>query len=83
MTWRNGERGSWKFYSVNDVFENEARFIEIGADGVKSNYNHEQVFLVVDARIVRSLTKSVGVLRCTPRSRCGGKEFEEKNGAST
>ena len=39
--WRNGEKGSWKFYSVNDVFENGARFIEIGAGGVKPNYNRE------------------------------------------
>ena len=68
---------------MDDVFENEARFIEIGAGGVKPNYNREQVFLVADARIVRSLTKSIGALRCTPRSRCWGKEFQEKNGAST
>ena len=48
MTWRSGERGSWKFYLVNDVFENGARFIEIGVGGVKPNYNREQVFLVAD-----------------------------------
>ncbi|KAL4638819.1 hypothetical protein ACB092_03G174400 [Castanea dentata] len=70
VTWRNGEKGTWKFYSVNDVFENGARFIETGAGGVKPNYNHEQVFQVADARTVRSLTKSAGALRCTPRSRC-------------
>ncbi|KAM3688152.1 hypothetical protein ACJW31_10G128700 [Castanea mollissima] len=70
VTWRNGERGSWKFYSVNDVFENGARFIETGAGGVKPNYNREQVFQAVDARTVRSLTKSAGALRCIPRSRC-------------
>ena len=55
---------------MNDVFENDARFIEIGASGVKPNDNCEHVFLVADARIMRSLTKSVGALRCTPRSRC-------------
>ncbi|KAM4086812.1 hypothetical protein ACJW30_10G130000 [Castanea mollissima] len=70
VTWRNGERGSWRFYSVNDVFENGARFIETGASGVKPNYNHEQVFQAADARTVRSLTKSAGVLRCIPWSRC-------------
>ncbi|KAM4074913.1 hypothetical protein ACB094_10G130000 [Castanea mollissima] len=70
VTWRNGERGSSKFYSVNDVFENGARFIETGAGGVKPNYNREQVFQVADARTVRSLTKSAGVLRCIPWSRC-------------
>ncbi|XP_030947294.1 probable pectate lyase 9 [Quercus lobata] len=70
VTWRNGERGSWKFYSVNDVFENGARFIETGAGGVKPNYSHEQVFPAADARTVRSLTKSAGALRCIPRSRC-------------
>ena len=83
MKWRNGERGSWKFYSMNDVFEIGARFIETGAGGVKPNYNHEQVFQAVDARTVRSLTKSTGALRCTPRPRCWGIEFEDKNGAST
>ena len=83
MTWRNGEKGSWKFYSVNDVFENGARFIEAGASGVKPNYNHEQVFQAANARIVRSLTKSTGASQCIPRSRCWGKEFEEKNGALT
>ena len=67
---RNGERGSWKFYSVNDVFENGARFIETNAGGVKPNYNREQAFRVTDARTMKSLTKSVGALRCTPRSRC-------------
>ena len=55
---------------MNDVFEIGARFIETGAGGVKPNYNHEQVFQAVDARTVRSLTKSAGALRCTPRSRC-------------
>ncbi|KAM4074910.1 hypothetical protein ACJW30_10G129900 [Castanea mollissima] len=73
VTWRN----------VNDVFENGARVIETGAGGVKPNYNREQVFQAADARTVRSLTKSAGALRCIPRSRCRGKEFEEKNGAST
>nr|POE95132.1 putative pectate lyase 17 [Quercus suber] len=44
VTRRNGERGSWKFYLVNDVFENGARFIETGTGGVKPNYNWEQGF---------------------------------------
>ena len=70
-------------HSMNDVLENGARFIETGAGRVKPNYNREQVFLVADAKIVRSLTKSACALRCTSRSRCWGKEFEEKNGAST
>ena len=70
MTWRNGEKGSWKFYSVNDVFENGARFIEAGASGVKPNYNHEQVFQAANARIARSLTKSTGASQCIPWSRC-------------
>ena len=65
MTWRNGERGSWKFYSVNDEFENGARFIETGAGGVKPNYNREQAFRVADARTMKSLTKSINVLRIT------------------
>ena len=55
---------------MNDVFKNGARFIEIGVGGVKPNYNREQVFLVADAKIVRSLTKSACASQCTPRSRC-------------
>ena len=55
---------------MNDVFENGARFIETGAGGVKPNYSREQAFRVADARTMKSLTKSVGALRCTPRFRC-------------
>ena len=55
---------------MNDVFENGARFIKIGAGGVKPKYNREQAFRVVDARTMKSLTESVGALRCTPQSRC-------------
>ena len=55
---------------MNDVFENGARFIEIGADGVKPKYNRELIFLAANARTVRSLKKSASVLQCTPRSRC-------------
>uniref|UniRef100_A0A2N9ECR9 Pectate lyase domain-containing protein n=1 Tax=Fagus sylvatica TaxID=28930 RepID=A0A2N9ECR9_FAGSY len=73
VTWRkssHGKTSSWNFYSVSDVFENGASFIQTGAVGAKPCYNREQVFPVADARTVRSLTKSAGVLRCTPRSRC-------------
>ena len=78
MTWGNGERGSWKFYSVNDVFENGVRFIEIGAGGVKPNYKREQVFLVVGARTVRSLTKSTGALQCTHNLDAEAKSLKKK-----
>ena len=50
---------------MNNVFENGARFIEIGADGVKPKYNRELISLAANARIVRSLKKSAGVLQCT------------------
>ncbi|GLT72220.1 hypothetical protein SLA2020_441740 [Shorea laevis] len=40
------------------------------ASGENLGYSHAQVFPVADARSVRSLTKSSGALRCTPRSRC-------------
>ncbi|KAM3736022.1 hypothetical protein ACB098_10G131600 [Castanea mollissima] len=65
----NNER-SWKFYLVNGVFENGIRFIETGASGVKPNYIREQIFVVADAKAMRSLIKSTGAIRCTPRSRC-------------
>ena len=50
---------------MNDEFENGARFIETGAGGVKPNYNREQAFRVADARTMKSLTKSINVLRIT------------------
>lgn len=73
VTWRkssNGQTGSWRFYSVSDVFENGASFVQTAAGGAKPHYNHEQVFTVADARTVRSLTKAAGALRCTKRGRC-------------
>ena len=63
---------------MNDVFENGARFIEIGASGVKPNYNREQAFRVADARTMKSLTKSVSALQCTPQSRCEAKSLKSK-----
>lgn len=59
-----------KFYSVSDVSEDGASFIQTGAGGAKPRYNHEQVFPVANARTVRLLTKSASALKCTPRSRC-------------
>ncbi|XP_059444943.1 probable pectate lyase 4 [Corylus avellana] len=73
VTWRKsseGKTGSWKFFSVDDVFENGASFVQSNAGGTKPGYSREQDFAVVDARYVRSLTKSSGALRCTPRSKC-------------
>ncbi|XP_059444938.1 probable pectate lyase 4 [Corylus avellana] len=73
VTWRKSsdeKTGSWKFFSVGDVFENGASFVQSGASGAKPNYSPEQVFPVADARSVRSLTKSSGALRCTSQFRC-------------
>ncbi|XP_024019802.1 probable pectate lyase 9 [Morus notabilis] len=64
-----GNKQSWKFYSVRDVFENGASFIKTGFGGAKPNYNPQQSFPVVDAKFVRLLTRSAGALRCT-RSTC-------------
>ncbi|CAL8121961.1 unnamed protein product [Prunus armeniaca] len=61
---------SWKFCSVGDIFENGASFVETGAGRAKPNYNGEQTFPVVNAKYVRSLTRSFGVLICIKRSRC-------------
>ncbi|KAK7380815.1 hypothetical protein VNO78_33334 [Psophocarpus tetragonolobus] len=67
VTWRksshkNGDR--WEFHSVGDAFENGASFVVTKGGRVpKPNYNKEQSFKVVDARFVRSLTRSSGLLR--------------------
>ncbi|KAI5356190.1 hypothetical protein L3X38_009085 [Prunus dulcis] len=73
ITWRKdsvGDKESWKFYSVGDIFENGASFVETGAGRAKPNYNGEQTFPVVNAKSVRSLTRSSGALICIKRSRC-------------
>jgi len=41
-----------------------------GGQVPKPNYNPEQSFKVVDAKCVRSLTISSGVLRCSKTSIC-------------
>ncbi|XP_027915937.1 probable pectate lyase 16 [Vigna unguiculata] len=67
VTWRksndtNGDR--WDFHSVRDMFENGASFtVTKGGSMQKPNYSKEQIFKVVDAKFVRSLTRSSGVLR--------------------
>lgn len=53
------------------MFENGASFINTGMTGTaKPNYDKEQNFQVLDAKIVRKLTRSAGALRCTNKSRC-------------
>lgn len=75
MTWRknnnNGIGDTWEFYSVGDAFENGASFMETqGGQVTKPNYSQEQSFEVADAKFVRSLTRSSGVLRCSKTSIC-------------
>ncbi|XP_015883363.2 probable pectate lyase 16 [Ziziphus jujuba] len=73
VTWRRdsvGDKNSWKFYSVRDVFENGASFLQTGFQGAKPNYNRQQNFQVIDAKYLRSLTRSAGALRCTRKLRC-------------
>jgi len=66
VTWRknSNEIGhTWEFYSVGDTFENGAWFIETKDGHVKKpNYSLEQNFKVVDAKFMRSLTRSSSVL---------------------
>jgi pectate lyase len=74
VTWRKSSNGigdTWEFYSVGDAFENGASFIET-KDGqvTKPNYSPEQNFEVADAKFVRSLTRSSGVLQCSKTSIC-------------
>ncbi|KAG8654757.1 hypothetical protein MANES_05G174001v8 [Manihot esculenta] len=67
VTWRNGinvKSKPWKFYSVGDVFENGASFIQTGLGGANPNYNDQQRFKVADAKFVKSITKSSGALKC-------------------
>ena len=74
MTWRKSSNGigdTWEFYSVEDGFENEASFIVTKNGHVtKPNYSPEQNFEVVDAKSVRSLTRSSSVLQCSKTSIC-------------
>ncbi|XP_034215723.1 probable pectate lyase 4 isoform X1 [Prunus dulcis] len=73
ITWRKdsiGNKESWKFYSVGDIFENGASFVKTCAGRAKPNNNGEQNFPVVNAKSVRSLTRSSGALKCIKRSRC-------------
>ncbi|KAK2411090.1 pectate lyase [Trifolium repens] len=74
VTWRkssNGIRDMWEFYSVGDAFENGASFMETkGGQVKKPNYSPEQNFEVADAKSVRSLTRSSGVLQCSKTSIC-------------
>ncbi|ESW24049.1 hypothetical protein PHAVU_004G098100 [Phaseolus vulgaris] len=67
VTWRKGnDKGEdrWNFHSIRDVFENGASFNVTKGRGVqKPNYSKEQNFIVVDAKFVRLLTRSSGVLR--------------------
>ncbi|CAL0320332.1 unnamed protein product [Lupinus luteus] len=68
VTWRkdnnqNGDGG--EFHSVKDIFENGASFMATKGGKVrKPNYTKEQAFIVIDAKSVRSLTGTSGVLRC-------------------
>jgi pectate lyase len=74
VTWRKSSNGigdTWEFYSVGDAFENGASFVETkGGQVTKPNYSPEQNFKVVDAKYVRSLTSSSGVLQCSKTSIC-------------
>ncbi|KAL5545335.1 hypothetical protein UlMin_009119 [Ulmus minor] len=62
-TWRRdstGNKNSWRFYSLGDVFENGASFVQTGVGGAKPDNNQQQVF----SNAVRSITRSAGALRC-------------------
>ncbi|MFQ6670642.1 hypothetical protein Gotur_035474 [Gossypium turneri] len=66
VTWRKGEKGLWKFYSVGDVLKNGASFNkQTGVGGAKPNYSQEQNFKVVNAMFVKELTSESGVLQCS------------------
>ncbi|RYQ88455.1 hypothetical protein Ahy_B09g095633 isoform H [Arachis hypogaea] len=66
VTWRKGnsENGNmWEFHSIGDAFENGASFtVTKGGRVPKPNYSEEQYFKVLDAKSVRFLTRSSGVL---------------------
>jgi len=72
VTWRkknDTNKDRWDFHSVRDIFENGASFtITRGGSVKKSNYSKEQNFKVVDAKLVRLLIRSSGVLRYNKNS---------------
>ncbi|XP_014500499.2 pectate lyase 1-like [Vigna radiata var. radiata] len=67
VTWRKSSDksgGIWNFHSIRDIFENGASFNVTKGEGVKKpNYTKEQNFKVLDAKFVRLLTRSSGVLQ--------------------
>lgn len=61
----------WKFYSVNDYFENGACFgLHKGVGKARPNYGPDQRFTVANAKTVKELTSSAGALHCTRNSVC-------------
>lgn len=60
----------WKFYSVNDLFENGASFVQTGIGMAKPNYTAQQRFQVSDAKLVKALTSSAGALQCQRTIKC-------------
>ncbi|KAK7359951.1 hypothetical protein VNO77_01920 [Canavalia gladiata] len=73
VTWRksNGIGGTWEFHSIGDAFENGASFTKTKGGNVRRpNYSPQQRFKVVNAKYVRLLTRSSGVLRCSKTSIC-------------
>ncbi|WCJ40943.1 Pectin lyase-like superfamily protein [Euphorbia peplus] len=71
ITWRNGAVNMpWKFYSVNDAFENGASFAQTGVGMAKPNYTNHQSFQVSDVKSVKALTMSSGALQCYRTIKC-------------
>jgi len=72
VTWRKGNdknEDKWKFHSIRDVFENGPYFnVTKGGDVKKLNDSKERNFKVVDAKFVRFITHSSGVLRYNKHS---------------
>ncbi|KAJ0233889.1 Pectate lyase [Hirschfeldia incana] len=74
ITWKKqsqGDQMQWKFYSVNDYFENGACFgLGKGIGKARPNYGPSQRFTVANAKNVKKLTSSAGALHCTRNSVC-------------
>lgn len=74
MTWKkrsHGDKLQWKFYSVDDYFENGASFgVSKGVGKAPPNYGPGQKFTVANAKNVKELTSSAGALQCTRASVC-------------
>ncbi|CAA6655708.1 unnamed protein product [Spirodela intermedia] len=69
----NKQGGKWEVLELavgGDGFINGAFFVQTGTRGRGPGYDSQQRFPVSGVKVVRSLTRHAGALRCSEQSRC-------------